>query len=83
MTGAMRSTRKTVAVTCIALVVFAACLPLGGVSLEWLTLTPAFTLLPPLNTPVVGLVAFQCPERSTALLVVLDSRGPPTRRSLA
>ena len=83
MTGAMPRTRRTVAVTCIALVVFAAFLPLGGLSLEWLVVTPAFTLLPPFTTPVIRLDALQAIERSIALLVVLESRGPPTPSSLA
>ena len=83
MAAAMPSTRRTVAVTCIALVVFAAFLPLGGLSLEWLAVTPAFTLLPLFTTPVVRLDALQCNERSIALLVVLESRGPPTPSSLA
>ena len=79
----MSRTRKFVAVGCIALIVFAAFLPLGGVSLEWLVLTPAFTLPPPFTTPVVSLEALQHIERSVALLALLDSRGPPTRSALA
>lgn len=81
--GVMSGTRRTVAVACIALVVFAALLPLGGLSLEWLVVTPAFTLLPPFTTPVVPLEALQRNERSIALLVVLESRGPPTPSSFA
>ena len=41
----MPRTRRAIAVTCIALVVFAAFLPVGGVSLEWLIVTPVFTRL--------------------------------------
>ena len=79
----MPSTRRAVAVTCIALVVFAAFLPLGGVSLEWLILTPVFTLLPPFTGLIVRLETRQRNGRSTPLLLVLDSRGPPTRPSIA
>ena len=81
MAAAMSRTRKAVAVGCIALIVFAAFLPLGGVSLEWLALTPAFILLPPLTTRAVRLETLRSPERLNALLVVLDSRGPPAPSS--
>jgi len=79
----MRNTRRVVAVTCIAMVVFAAFLPLGGVSLEWLALTPAFILLPPLTTRAVRLETLRSPERLNALLAILDSRGPPSPSSFA
>ena len=73
----MTTTRRAVAVTCIALVVFAAVLPLGGVSLDWLAVTPAFTLLPACATVLVAREAPRCEERLVALLANLDSRGPP------
>jgi len=79
----MRGTRRAVAVTCIALVVFAAFLPVGGVSLEWLIVTPVFTLLPPFTAPEIPPEATGCDERSVSLLATLESRGPPTRSSLA
>ena len=78
----MRSTRRAAAVTCIALVVFAAFLPLAGASLEWLVVTPAFTLLPACATAVVSREAPRCDEQSIALLAVLESRGPPSHSSL-
>ena len=79
----MRTTRRVVAVSCIALVVFAAFLPLGGVALDWLVVTPAFTLLPPLPAPVLGPEALVCRGQSIALRAVLDSRGPPNSASAA
>ena len=79
----MRSTRRAVAVTCIALVVFAAFLPLAGASLEWLVVTPAFTLLPLGAAVVVLLEATRWDVQPIALLAVLESRGPPYRSSLA
>ena len=83
MTAAMPRTRRAVAVGCIALIVFAAFLPLGGVSLDWLILTPAFTLLPSFTAPMARREAPRCDERSVALLASLDDRGPPDRSSLA
>jgi hypothetical protein len=79
----MPRTRRAIAVACIALVVFAAFLPLGGVSLEWLVITPAFVLLPPCTPPVVPREAPGCDERSVALLAMVESRGPSSRSSLA
>jgi len=66
----------------MALIVFAAVLPLGGLSLEWLVVTPAFVLLPPFSTLSVHLHPLPCDERSIALMALLDSRGPPRRSSL-
>ena len=79
----MSRTRKFVAVGCIALIVFAAFLPLGGVSLEWLVVTPAFILLPPFTTLARSSAQrSRAIERSIALLALLDSRGPPRPSSL-
>jgi len=75
-------TRRAVAVGCMALIVFAAVLPLGGVSLEWLVVTPAYILLPPFTTLLVRLQRLPGEERSIALLALLDSRGPPQPSSL-
>ena len=79
----MRRTRRAVAVTCIALVVFAAFLPLGAVSLEWLVVTPVFVLLPTCTTPLPPRESPRCDERLVALLAILESRGPPSLSSLA
>jgi hypothetical protein len=79
----MRSTRRAVAVTCIALVVLAAFLPLAGASLEWLAVTPAFTLLPFSTSVFLPREAPRGDEQSRALFAVLDSRGPPSRPSLS
>jgi hypothetical protein len=82
MSGTGR-TRRVAAVSCIALIVFAAFLPLGAMSLEWLAVTPAFTLLPPLTTRVAPPEAADCDEQPSALQSDLESRGPPPRSSLA
>ena len=75
--------RRVVAVTCIALIVFAAFLPLGAMSLEWLAVTPAFTLLPPLATLVAPLQDIDRDEQPVAFHSTLESRGPPAHASLA
>jgi hypothetical protein len=79
----MAGTRRAVAVGCIALIVFAAFLPLGGLSMDWLIVTPAFTLLPSFTTPVACREASRGDGRSVALLAILDDRGPPAPASLA
>lgn len=79
----MPDRRRAVAAACIALVVCAAFLPLGGISLDWLVVTPAFVLLAPLPAPAVPCQARRANEQTVALLAILDSRGPPTRSSLA
>ena len=75
-------TRRAVAVGCMAMIVFAAVLPLGGLSLEWLVVTPAFVLLPPFTPLQVHQHRLPCDERSIALLELLESRGPPAPSSL-
>ena len=75
-------TRRAVAVGCVALIVLAAVLPLGGVSLEWLIVTPAFVLLPRFTALPDRLHTLRCDERSIALLALLDPRGPPLPSSL-
>ena len=80
---AMPRARRTAAIACIALVVFAAFLPLGGASLEWLVVTPVFTLLPSSATSVALREEPRGDERLVALLAILESRGPPSHSSLA
>jgi hypothetical protein len=82
MSGTGRA-RTVVAVSCIALIVVAAFLPLGAMSLEWLTVTPALTLLAPLAPLVAPRDAADCDEQPVALQSLLESRGPPTFSSLA
>ena len=80
--GPVPRTRRVIAVTCIALVVFGAFLPLGGLALEWLIVTPLFTLLLPITTAVIPREAPTGDEPSVSLLATLESRGPPARSSL-
>jgi hypothetical protein len=74
--------RRAVAVTCVALLVCAAFLCLGGVSLAWVVLASVFVLLPPCAASSVRRDVLPYYQRSVALLAILDSRGPPTRPSL-
>ena len=80
---AMPRTRRAVAVVGIALIVFAALVPLGGLSLEWLIVTPGFVRLPPITASAVIPHDCRCDECVVSLLASLDSRGPPSRSSLS
>jgi hypothetical protein len=63
ITAAMPGTRRAAAVGCIARTVFAAFLTIGGLSMDRLVVTPAFTLLDPFTTPFARLDAPGCDER--------------------
>lgn len=73
----MRRSRKTVAFACVALIVLAAVFPLGGATLDFLTFTPAFVLLPATSPAPVSPEAEQRHEQSISLLSIVESRGPP------
>ena len=73
----MRGKRKTVAVLCIALVVFAAFVP-GDVShLVYATLTPLWLVVPAVALTVIQRRAFRCDEQPVSLLSLVLSRAPP------
>ena len=74
----MGSCRKAVAVACIALVVVAAVLPLGGVSLDWIVVPSAFVLLQPLTPTGAFVDAFRLDAPNSADRRTADSRGPPS-----
>jgi hypothetical protein len=73
----MARARKAAVVACIALVVVAAVLPLGAVSLDWVVVAPAFVLLPPLTQTAVFPELVCRDEQPSALLCTLNPRGPP------
>ena len=74
---AMAKRRQAIAVVCIALIVVAGILPLGGLSLDWLITTPAFVLLAaPATTARLPQISV-ADEQPLELLAPLDSRGPP------
>ena len=73
----MTRSRKALALGCVALIIFAAVFPLGGMSLAWLVITPAFVLVPPPPDVVLVRESSKPIEQPVALLSSLDSRGPP------
>ena len=78
----MRSNRKTVAVLCIALVVFAAFVPAIAASLGSAVLVPLWLVLPAVAVTIVRREAFRCDEQPVSLLAVLDTRAPPAVSAL-
>jgi hypothetical protein len=71
--------RKAVAVACIALVLVAAVLPFGGVSIDWVAVVPAeFVLLQPL-APIAAVVESpRCYTPTAICLNAISFRGPPS-----
>jgi hypothetical protein len=77
--AAMARHRRAVAVACIALVVVAAVLPLGGMSIDCIVVPTAFLLLPALS-PADALVELPaCASPRAVFLDAIDFRGPPVR----
>jgi hypothetical protein len=69
--------RGAVAVLCIALIVFAAFVPVVAATLGSFVLVPLWLVLPAVAVAVIRRQACRCDEQTTALLAVLDSRAPP------
>jgi hypothetical protein len=69
--------RKTAAVLCIALVVFAAFLPGGGPEIVWTALTPLWLVVPAVDVTRVVRTASRCDEQATSLLSLALLRAPP------
>lgn len=78
----MTRQRKTVAVLCIALVVFSAFLPAGLSDVVWATLTPLWLVVPPVDVTVIARDASRSDERPAALLSLTLLRAPPALASL-
>jgi len=78
----MPRTRKTVAVLCIALVVFAAFVPAVASALGSAVLVALWLVLPAVAITVLRREAFRCDEQPVSLLAVLDSRAPPAVSAL-
>jgi len=78
----MRRQRKTVAVLCIALVVFSAFLPAGLSDVVWATLTPLWLVVPAVDVTVIALDASRSEERPASLLSLVLLRAPPALPSL-
>ena len=77
------SRRKSVAVVCIALVVFAALAPVVAADLVSLVLTALWLVLPAIAVTVVRRRASRCDEQTVSLLSLLLSRAPPLLPALA
>ena len=69
--------RRTVAVFCIALVVFSAFLPIGLSDTIWATLIPLGLVVSLIAVSVLALVASRCDEQPVALLSLVALRAPP------
>jgi hypothetical protein len=76
-------TRKAVAVLCIALVVFAAFVPVIASTLGSAILVPIGLVIPAVAVAIVRRRAFRCDEQPVSLLAILDSRAPPLPSSFA
>jgi hypothetical protein len=78
----MPRTRKTIAVLCIALVVFAAFVPAVASTLGSAVLVALWLVLPAVVITVLRREAFRCDEQPVSLLAVLASRAPPSVATL-
>lgn len=74
----MRRQRKSVAVLCIALVVFSAFLPAGLSDVVWATLVPLWVVVPAVDVTVVACDASRSTERPASLLSLALLRAPPS-----
>jgi hypothetical protein len=79
----MSRTRKTTAVLCIALVLIAGVIPVLASALGSVVLVPLWLVLPAIITVVVRRHASVSSEQPVSLLVLLDSRAPPSLVVLA
>lgn len=75
--------RKTVAVLCIALVVFAAFLPGGVPNIVWAPLVALWLILPPVDVTGIVRTASRSDEQPASLLSTILLRAPPAPHQLA
>ena len=74
--------RKTFAVFCIAIVVFAVFVPTLASGLGSTILVPLWLVVPAVAITVIRRDALRSDEQPVSLLAVLDSRAPPILASL-
>jgi hypothetical protein len=79
----MGRTRKSVAVLCIALVVFAAFVPAAAPNLVHTILVPLWLVIPAATVIVIRRTAVRCDEQPVSLLSLVLSRAPPAQVVLA
>ena len=75
--------RKTVAVLCIAIVVFAAFMPVLAANLPPVILTALWLVNPAVAVMVLQRTASRCDEQPVSLLSLVPSRAPPSQLALA
>jgi hypothetical protein len=73
----MRRTRKSIAVLCITLVVFAAFVPGAAQNLVDAILVPLWLVTPDAVVVVIQRTATRCDEQPVSLLSLVLSRAPP------
>lgn len=69
--------RRTVAVFCIALVLFSAFLPAGIADTVWVALVPVGLVVPTVGATVVARIASRCHDQTVSLLSLVLFRAPP------
>jgi hypothetical protein len=74
--------RKTVAVLCIALVVFAAFLPGGVPNIVWAPLVALWVIVPVVDVSGIVRTASRSDEQPASLLSLVLLRAPPAARRL-
>ena len=79
----MGRTRKSVAVLCIALVVFAAFVPAAAPNLVYAILVPLRLVVPAATVVVIRSTPVRCDEQPASLLSLVAPRAPPTQLVLA
>jgi hypothetical protein len=77
--SAMPRPRKTIAILCVALVVFTALVPASAATLVYAILTPLWLVVPAIVVTLVRRRAARCDEQPVALLSLVLSRAPPLR----
>jgi hypothetical protein len=78
----MSRQRKTVAVVCIALVVFAAFLPGGAPDIVWAALIPLWLVVPAADVTSIVRTASRSDDQPASLLSLVLLRAPPSRPPL-
>jgi hypothetical protein len=76
-------TRKSVAVLCIALVVFAAFMPAAASNLVCAILVPLWLVVPAVAATIIRRRAFRCDDQPVSLFSLTLFRAPPPFAALA
>jgi hypothetical protein len=69
--------RRTVAVLCIALVLFSAFLPAGIADSVWVALIPLGLVVPTMGATIAARIASRCDDQTVSLLSLVLFRAPP------